>query len=260
VRATGLSPTSPVARTVADARLLFDALRGPSAADRSSLAAAWAAAQPAPPAPLRVLYVEHLDANALDRQIAQSVGGAVAQLAELGHRVEHGALPLDVGFVLAAWPEIGQVGLAAMFDRHPEWETLASPRYRELASQGRRVSGSRVWQIMERVRELRRDSAALFDRIDVLVMPAAAALPWPAHEPYPTVIDGQSVGPRGHAAYTGWVNAAGLPGLALPCAPSREGLPIGLQLIGGYGRDHMLLDLGAAYEAVAPWADRWPEL
>jgi aspartyl-tRNA(Asn)/glutamyl-tRNA(Gln) amidotransferase subunit A len=250
----------PVARTVADARLLFDAVRGPSAADRSSLAAAWAAAQPAPRAPLRLLYVEHIDANPLDPQIAASVGRAVEQLAELGHHVEHGALPLDVGFVLAAWPEIGQVGLAAMFDRHPDWEAQASVRYQELAGQGRRVSGSRVWQIMERVRELRRDSAALFERIDVLVMPAAAALPWPAHEPYPSTIDGQPVGPRGHAAYTGWVNAAGLPGLALPTAPSREGLPIGLQLIGGYGRDDMLLELGAAYEAVAPWAHRWPEL
>ena len=41
--------------------------------------------------------------------------------------------------------------------------------------------------------------------------------------------------------YTGWVNAAGLPGLALPCAPSREGLPIGLQAVGPYGGDDLLL-------------------
>jgi aspartyl-tRNA(Asn)/glutamyl-tRNA(Gln) amidotransferase subunit A len=85
-------------------------------------------------------------------------------------------------------------------------------------------------------------------------------LPWPAQEAYPARIDGQDVGPRGHAIYTGWVNAAGLPGLALPTAPSNEGLPIGMQLIGAYGSDDALLDLGAAYEDVAPWADRWPRL
>ena len=62
------------------------------------------------------------------------------------------------------------------------------------------------------------------------------------------------------AAYTGWVNAAGLPGLALPAAPAREGLPIGLQLIGPYGGDDLLLDLGTAFETAAPWADRWPPL
>ena len=250
----------PVARTVADARLLFDALRGPSAADRSSLAAAWAAAQPPPPGPLRVLYVEHLHANPLDLQIADSVGRAVTKLATLGHNVERGELPLDLRFLLEAWPEIGQVGLAAMFDQQPEWEAQASPRYRELAASGRRISGARVWQIMQSVTRLRRESAALFERVDVIVMPSAAALPWPANEAYPTVIDGQEVGPRGHAVYTGWVNAAGLPGLALPTAPSGEGLPIGMQLIGGYGRDELLLELGGAYEALDPWAERWPTL
>ena len=250
----------PVARTVADARLLFNALRGPAAVDRSSLAAAWAAAQTQPKGPLRVLYVERLHRNPLDPQIAASVDRAVGKLADLGHRVERGELPLDLRVLLEAWPEIGQVGLAAMFDQHPEWEAQASPRYRELAAAGRRVSGSRVWQIMEHVTRLRRDSAALFERVDVIVMPAAAALPWPADEAYPTLIDGQAVGPRGHAVYTGWVTAAGLPGLALPTAPSREGLPIGMQLIGAYGRDDLLLDIGAAYEALEPWAERWPAL
>jgi aspartyl-tRNA(Asn)/glutamyl-tRNA(Gln) amidotransferase subunit A len=251
----------PVGRTVADVRLLFDALRGPSAADRSSQAAAWAAAhRPAAEGPLRVLYVEHLNANPLDRQIADSCRAAMQQLAALGHRVEDGPLPLDVSFVMQAWPEIGQVGLAAMFEQHPDWETQASPKYRAAADSGRRVSGARVWQIMERVHRLRRESAAMFERFDLIAMPAAAALPWPAHEAYPTHIDGQEVGPRGHAAYTGWVNAAGLPGLALPAVPSREGLPIGIQLIGPYGADDLLLNVGAAYEAAAPWAHRWPQL
>jgi aspartyl-tRNA(Asn)/glutamyl-tRNA(Gln) amidotransferase subunit A len=115
-----------------------------------------------------------------------------------------------------------------------------------------------VWQIVEDVRRLRRDSGALFERHDIIVMPAAAALPWPKEDPHPPVIDGREVGPRGHAVYTGWVNAAGLPGLALPAAPSREGVPIGIQLIGPYGGDELLLHAGAAFEAAAPWADRWP--
>jgi len=147
-----------------------------------------------------------------------------------------------------------------MFADHPEWEAQASPKYREAAELGRRVPGPRVWQIMEHVRRLRAESAALFEHFDVIVMPAAAALPWPKAQPYPPVIAGQDVGPRGHAVYTGWVNAAGLPGLALPAAPSAEGLPIGIQLIGAYGSDALLFDLGAAYEAVAPWADCWPDL
>jgi aspartyl-tRNA(Asn)/glutamyl-tRNA(Gln) amidotransferase subunit A len=99
-----------------------------------------------------------------------------------------------------------------------------------------------------------------FRDIDAIVLPSAAALPWDAEAAFPTHIDGHEVGPRGHAVYTGWVNAAGLPALALPCAPSREGLPIGMQVVGPYGSDDVLLDLGMAYETAHPWAHRWPDL
>jgi aspartyl-tRNA(Asn)/glutamyl-tRNA(Gln) amidotransferase subunit A len=251
----------PLARTVADARLLFDALRGPAPVDRSSLAAAHAAAwAERSGAPRRVLFVERFGIAPLDPQIADSVGRAVKTLASLGHHVDTGELPLDLGFFVDAWPQIGQIGLARMFDQYPEWEAQASAKYRSMAEAGRRLPATRLGQIVERVAQLRRDSAALFERVDLIVTPATAALPWPAHEAYPPRIDGQDVGPRGHAIYTGWVNAAGLPGLALPTTPSSEGLPIGMQVIGAYGSDDALLDLGAAYEAVAPWADRWPPL
>jgi aspartyl-tRNA(Asn)/glutamyl-tRNA(Gln) amidotransferase subunit A len=250
----------PLARTVADARLLFDVMRGPAPVDRSSLAAAQAAAKPRPAGPLRILYVERFGNAPLDPQIAASVGRSVAQLAALGHKVDAGPLPLDLDFFGEAWPQVGQIGLAQMFQAHPEWEAQASQKYRAMADQGRALPAARLWQILERVKQLRRDSVALFADVDVIVLPSAAALPWPAQDPFPGTIDGREVGPRGHAVYTGWVNAAGLPGLALPCEPSREGLPIGMQLVGPYGADDSLLDLASAFEAAQPWSARWPEL
>jgi aspartyl-tRNA(Asn)/glutamyl-tRNA(Gln) amidotransferase subunit A len=250
----------PLARTVADARLLFEVMRGPAPVDRTSLSASFASAGATRSHPLRILYVERFGSAPLDPQVARSVGRAVGRLAELGHRVRTGPLPLDLDFYADAWPQIGQVGLAQMLERHPDWAAQASRKYLAMAEQGRAVSAPRLWQIFEQVRKLRRDSVALFADTDVIVLPSAAALPWNAEDAFPTQIDGQSVGPRGHAIYTGWVNAAGLPGLALPCEPSTEGWPIGMQLVGPYGADHLLLDLGATYEAAHPWADRWPPL
>jgi aspartyl-tRNA(Asn)/glutamyl-tRNA(Gln) amidotransferase subunit A len=165
-----------------------------------------------------------------------------------------------VAFLEQEWPCIAEAGLARLFQDHPEWERKASHKYREMAGRGRSVPAARVASIVERVAQLRRDAASLFERHDVVLMPAAAALPWPADLAYPEFIAGRPAGPRGHAVYTGWVNAAGLPALALPCEPSAEGLPIGLQLIGAHGADDELLDLGAAYEAAWPWAGRWPDL
>jgi len=250
----------PLARTVADARLLFEVMRGPANVDRSSLAAEQARSQVRPSTQLRILYVERFGAAPLDPQIAASVQQAVRRLEALGHQVQQGPLPLDLDFYAEAWPQIGQAGLAQLFDRHPDWAAQASTKYLDMAEKGRTIPAARLWQVLEQVKKLRRDSAALFEPIDVIVLPSAAALPWKAQDAYPTHIDGHEVGPRGHAVYTGWVNAAGLPGLALPCEPSREGLPIGMQLVGRYGSDDLLLDLGAAYEAAHPWADRRPAL
>jgi aspartyl-tRNA(Asn)/glutamyl-tRNA(Gln) amidotransferase subunit A len=58
--------------------------------------------------------------------------------------------------------------------------------------------------------------------------------------------------------FTGFVNAAGLPAIALPCAPSAAGLPNGLQLVGRWGADGALCAVAQAYEAARPWRDAWP--
>jgi aspartyl-tRNA(Asn)/glutamyl-tRNA(Gln) amidotransferase subunit A len=248
-----------MARTMADTQLLFDAVRGPDPADRASLAAAQGAlACVAPGRALRILYVERFGNAPLDPQIAASVRASVQQFAALGHQVDEGALPLDLEFFNDAWPQVGQIGLAAMFRAQPAWREGASPKYREMAAQGEKLPATRLWLILAQVQSLRRAAAALFEGIDVVVTPATAALPWSADEAYPPQIEGRLAGPRGHAIYTGWVNAAGLPGLALPCAPSREGLPIGLQLVGAYGADQQLLTLGTSFEVAAPWSGRWP--
>jgi Asp-tRNA(Asn)/Glu-tRNA(Gln) amidotransferase A subunit family amidase len=90
--------------------------------------------------------------------------------------------------------------------------------------------------------------------------PSAAALPWPAEQPYPETIGGKEVGPRGHAVYTGWVNACGIPAINLPCSPSSRGMPIGFQLAARFGNDMLLLELGTQYEAACQWRDRWPAI
>jgi len=251
----------PVARTVSDVRMLFEVMRGPAATDRLSLAAAQAATCDEPiRRPLRILYVERLGDAPLDPQIADSVANGVSKLAALGHDVRVGCAPCSLDFLSRHWSSIGQIGLASMFDQHPDWELQASGKYQDMAEHGRRLPASLLWQILDEVRQLRRKCVAIFNEVDVIAMPSAAALPWPKSEAFPKYIDGIEVGPRGHAIYTGWVNAAGLPALAVPCAPSLEGLPIGMQLIGPYGGDERLLDLGEAYEATSPWAYRWPSL
>nr|MBA2621269.1 Asp-tRNA(Asn)/Glu-tRNA(Gln) amidotransferase subunit GatA [Acidobacteriota bacterium] len=52
--------------------------------------------------------------------------------------------------------------------------------------------------------------------------------------------------------YTASANLAGIPGISVPCGISREGLPIGLQLLGKNWSENVLLNLGSVYETAFP--------
>lgn len=52
--------------------------------------------------------------------------------------------------------------------------------------------------------------------------------------------------------YTVSANLAGIPGISVPCGLSSEGLPIGLQLVGNFWSEDVLLNLGNVYEKAFP--------
>ena len=53
-------------------------------------------------------------------------------------------------------------------------------------------------------------------------------------------------------------NLAGLPAISLPCGFSKKGLPIGLQIIGPYLEEEMVLKLAYTYEYHTDWYKRKP--
>jgi aspartyl-tRNA(Asn)/glutamyl-tRNA(Gln) amidotransferase subunit A len=245
----------PIARTLADVQALFGVLAGPHAADPSSFATAGAAR--ALPDRLRVRYVPTLDDAPVDPGIAAACEAGAMRLQALGHTVTIGPLPLDLAALNAGWPRVGQIGLAWLFEHHPQWRHGAADKYVAMAAEGTAQPASALWQTLENAAQLRRDVTHLFEHVDLIAMPSSAAMPWPADQPFPAQIAGRPVGPRGHAVFTGWVNAAGLPALNLPVAPV-DGLPVGLQLIGPFGSDAALLALALGAAPLLGPAWRWP--
>lgn len=235
-------------RCVADLRLLHETMSGPDLRDPASRTYPDSAILDRQ---LRILHVPLLDGQPCDPDIRAASSRAANMMADLGHKVSSSEMPFDLTVLNDVWPRIGRIGLAQMFDAKPHLEEKASATYRDMAREGRKFSAPQLLEVLEIVSQLRAKVGELFTSFDVIMMPCAAARPWPASLPFPDHIDGQSVGPRGHAIYTGWINAMGLPALAIPFGPPVDGIPVGIQLAADLGQEALLLQLGEAYECAA---------
>ena len=231
----------PIARSARDLTLLDSVLSG-------------VGSKAPPERPLDILAIETLGDAPCDPTIRAAFAATCDGLSALGHGVVKGPMPLDLSQLNAVWTDIGAIGLAAYLEGNPDVRDSANPKYVAIAKIGASKSGVDLYRILDLVFKLRNETAALFKQYDAILMPTAAANPWPAADPFPDTIDGHSVGPRGHAVYTGWVNAAGLPAVAFP-APT-AGLPIGMQLIGPMGSERAIV----AWAGACATTFAWPEI
>jgi len=137
--------------------------------------------------------------------------------------------------------------------------SLMSPSLLPMVEAGRKASAAAYLQLLADVRTFRNELRLLFERYDLIMTPSIAALSWPKSQSHPEIIDGVAAGPRGHAVFTPFANAGGLPAINLPTAPSASGLPIGCQLVGPFRSDLLLVSLAEAYEkGFGPYT--WPDL
>ena len=152
-------------------------------------------------------------------------------------------------------------GLAAALGDDLERERARmDPTLVALVESGRRMTAVEVARAAVRRHALWAALDRFFERHDLLATPAVAVPPFPIGQAPPLEVDGQTVGPRGWIAFTYPFNLTGLPAIVVPAGWSADRLPIGLQLVGRRLDDARLLAAAAAFEATAPWADRWPSV
>jgi aspartyl-tRNA(Asn)/glutamyl-tRNA(Gln) amidotransferase subunit A len=250
----------PLARTTADLATAYAIMAGSDVRDPTSRAVPLPRRRSAVRDRLRVLYVESFGDAPCDPEIRRSTRALADTIADLGHDVRAGPLPLDIERLNAIWPTIGAIGLARLVVDIPAMKSLASQKYLEMAEKADAIGAVHLASIIEQVGFLRGQASAWFGDNDIILTPSCAAMPWAAGDSHPETIDDQAVGPRGHAIYTGWVNAIGHPAIALPSEPHVDGMPIGAQLVGDLGSEEMLLDLAGCVERLRPWAHRMPDI
>jgi aspartyl-tRNA(Asn)/glutamyl-tRNA(Gln) amidotransferase subunit A len=260
--AWSLSHIGPMTRTVADAALMMQACAGPDERDPYSLprdGVDYVRAIRGGVKGLRVAYAEDLgNLAAVDPEVRQAVARAARAFRELGSRVEVVAprwpSPAD------CWFEIFCGGVATRLlpyrDRKDDIEpgllaiidaTAANPPSRYVQAWFDRLAW---WQ----------HPRAFFERYDLLLTPTVACPAFALGLDHPSAIGGKTIAPYGWLPYTYPFNLTGQPAASVPCGFTRDGLPIGLQIVGRRFDDALVLRAAAAFERARPWANARPGL
>lgn len=107
---------------------------------------------------------------------------------------------------------------------------------------------------MQHIEENRKTAnTELFKDIDVMILPTTAAVV--------PKIDTVGEDPPGFITAKYFLcNLFCITAISIPCGFDEHGLPLGLQIVGKQNGDADVLKVAQAFEQVAPWGDRHPDL
>jgi amidase len=258
-------------RTVRDSALLLDIAAGPVAGDPYVVAPP---ARPyvdevgAPPGRLRVAVSTTMpNGDPVDPQCADAAVATAKLLAELGHEIVEDAAPdypLDaltaVMSVCMIAPLVVDIdGRLVELGRKLRDDDL-EPFTRVLYDVGTGLTAADMVRALQEVERTATTIGAFFADHDLLLTPTIAR-PAPRLGVLDTT-DVQAMYTRAatYSAMTSPFNVSGQPAISLPTGVDGDGVPIGVQLVAGFGREDLLLQVASQLESARPWDTTpvWP--
>lgn len=281
--ASSLDQIGPITKDVADAAMLLGVIAGHDPLDSTS------ANLPVPDyakalkkkdfKKLKVGVPREYFAEGLDQEVAQAVQAAIEEIKQLGAEVKDIALPRTdaaiATYYLIATAEASsnlarydgvKFGLrsketGSLLDMYMKTRQEGfGPEVKRRIMLGTYALSAGYYEAFygkaQAVRTLiRQDFEAAFREVDLIVTPVtptpAFKLGEKAEDPLQMYLSD---------IYTISVNLAGNPAISLPCGFSKEGLPIGLQLIGRPFEEETLLRGAHAYEQATSWRAKRPNI
>ena len=147
-----------------------------------------------------------------------------------------------------------------MEDYLPEWEDRLDPTLAKLIESRQTISGVDYAKGLKQRNIVAERVNRLFADYDVLLTPTVLLTAFEIGRNPPAYIAGQFIGSAGFSPFTYVFNLTGHPAASVPCGFAANGLPVGLHIVGKRFDDAAVLRASAAFEAVRPWRQHWPEL
>jgi amidase len=259
----GLSIQGPLARTVADAAAMLDALAVPMPGDPW-----WAPPLPPgesflgyagrDPGRLRIArYATPANGTTPDPVCVAAWQDAARLLASLGHEVEEIALPFTAEIVDCFNTIWAVKSLDHQLDE--DREQLLRPVTRAWRAYGRTITGAAYSAAVNAMLLLARRSVEATAGYDAVLTPTLGLPPQPVEffaEDGDVMDNLRRQG--SFTPFTGVYNMTGQPAISLPLHWTANGTPIGISLAGRPAGEGPLISLCAQLEAARPWAGRKP--
>jgi aspartyl-tRNA(Asn)/glutamyl-tRNA(Gln) amidotransferase subunit A len=252
-----LSPTldtpGPMARSVEDAALLYQAMRGPDALDPRTRGVT-----PSDPLPmlrrgvrgLRLARMPDAEREDVDGEVLAAYDAALESLARLGAEIVTPNLPCRFAdYTTLTGRIIGAEGYFLLGNLIDDISLPIDEAVRPRIAAGRGISARDYLAALRDREEAKRQFAAAIANIDALLTPTTrtAAIPLDAVD--------QTTTP---AHFTRFVNFLDLCALALPNGFTQAGLPISLQIVCSGYDEATALRIGWAYQQASDWHERRP--
>jgi len=255
-----LSHAGPMTRTVKDAALMLNVCAGPDERDQYSLPAVdtdYVKALGGSLKGLRVAYSDTLGfAPAVDPEVRAATSRAARAFRDFGCHVETAnpgwPSPYD------CWRTTFYGGIAARLAPYLDRRAEIDPGLRSIVEEALTFPPTKYVQAWFDRLAWWQHARGFFETYDLLLSPTVACPPLRVGELWATEIGGVKVGREAASAFTFAFNLTGQPAATVPCGVTRDGLPIGLQIVGRRFDDVTVLRASAAFEAARPWADRRP--
>jgi aspartyl-tRNA(Asn)/glutamyl-tRNA(Gln) amidotransferase subunit A len=252
-----LSPTldtpGPMARSVEDAALLYQAIEGLDANDPRTMGRPPAGSLGAMRRGVRGLKLAHMPAIERDQvaaEVLNAYDAAIDTLARLGAEIVTVALPRRFAdYTQLTGRIIGAEAYSLVGDLIDDMSLPIDEAVRPRIALGRGISARDYLGALREQTQAKAQFAAAFGDADALLTPTTmtAAIPLDAVD--------QSTTP---AHFTRFVNALELCALAVPNGFTAGGLPLSLQIVCRGYDEETALRIGWAYQQATDWHERRP--
>jgi amidase len=206
----------------------------------------------------------------IDAEIVEAVEQVAVQCEVMGNRVEEASPVYDHEELMRAACVEWAIGFNVIVDNYvdslnrevgPETLEAVTLAFYHYASQVTSTDAYRAEAVFNKVRRI---AGHFFENYDLLLTPSLLQLPEPHGKYSQNVTD---VDPLGFLlrcnesdVFMGLFNVTGQPAISLPLCQSKSGLPIGVQFVGHFGNEDVLIRIASAFEKAMPWKDRKPSI